>query len=72
MNGYEVKVLPYIRPVLQALPAGPDEIRWKMPHLYHALCGQVIVRLSLVQSEVPRCFKWVAGSGAYRARGRPC
>jgi TPR repeat protein len=21
---------------------------------------------------VPRCFKWVAGSGAYRARGRPC
>ncbi len=37
MYGGEVKVLPYIRPVMQGLPAGPDEIRWKRPYLYDVL-----------------------------------
>ena len=36
---FEVKVLPYIRPVMQDFPAGPDEIRWKRPHLVYVLVG---------------------------------
>ena len=30
---FEVELLPYIRPVVQIISAGPDEIRWEGPNL---------------------------------------
>ena len=41
---FEVKVLPYIRPVMQDFPAGPDEIRWKGPYLYCVLFGTSLIQ----------------------------
>ncbi|MCR2832270.1 hypothetical protein NR402_18760, partial [Acidithiobacillus ferrooxidans] len=49
---FEVKVLPYIRPVMQALPAGLDEIRWKGPYLKSVLKGQGLSRFPLPRSDL--------------------
>ncbi len=36
---FEVWLLPYIRPLVQVIPAGPDEIRRKSPYLFDVLEG---------------------------------
>ena len=46
---FEVWLLPYIRPLVQVIPAGPDEIRRKSPYLFGI--ALTLPRLHLQQAE---------------------
>jgi hypothetical protein len=49
---FEVELLSYIRPLCRFVPAGPDGIRRKSPHLFNVLEGQVTDRISLPWSDL--------------------